>query len=314
MKTRLELWQLEYFVAVAEELNFRQAADRLAITQPPLTRQVQALEALLGTRLLDRDRRGVALTDAGRKFLEEARALLAHAEKVLTRTRRTSANTQVVRLGITTVVDAELFTWLDKALVQHASGVRLQHRRQISQRSIADIRSGRLDAALIGLPSVTEDLVVETLFQETLVAALPASHALAKKRLVSLRDLSTSPFYWFERRRNTAYFDHFEVLFQKHGFAPQRLVEPEEHHVLLGLIAAGSGVALVPASLTNHARKGVIYRRLVEEAALRTDIAVTYAEGASFTALETLLDILRRHYQAAPSASTPVKLRKRTGA
>lgn len=107
-------------------------------------------------------------------------------------------------------------------------------------------------------------------------------------------------------------FDHFEGLFQQYRFAPERLVEPEDHHVLLGLIAAGSGVALVPASLTSHARRGVIYRRLVEESALRMEIAVTFENGDYFPALEILLDIqagrsIARGSAAGRSRSTSIR-------
>lgn len=301
MQNRLELWQLHYFVAVAEELNFRRAAERLSITQPPLTRQIQALEEAIGARLFERDRNGVALTPAGSRLLPEARELLASADALFARARQRASRNQGLRLGITTVFDAALFTWLAPALQAQAPEVRLLQKRQISQRSIADLRRGALDAALIGLPSATGELVVEHLFDDPLVAALPATHRLARRKRISLLDLQDDPLFWSQRKLNPAYFDHFENVFRALGFAPARVPEPADHHVLLGLIADGQGVALVPASLQAMARAGVVYKELKEQADLRIGVAVVHAPGKPAAALPLLLETLRARYRPAPS-------------
>ena len=302
MKPRLELWQLRYFVAVAEDLSFRRAAERLSITQPPLTRQIQALEETIGARLFDRTRSGVTLTSAGRYLLDEARALLSSADALLDAARGRFQQRIELRLGITTVVDSALFTWLEPALKRRAPEMSLVQKRQISQRSIADLRKGVLDAALIGLPSGTSDLIVEPLQTEPLVAALPRGHRLARRKRVSLLDLDEDPLFWFSRQLNPAYFDHFEAVFRKLGFAPARLPEPADHHVLLGLIADGQGVALVPSSLTSIVRTGVQYKALREHEDLRLGLAVAYRSEPPSPPLQVLLETLRAHYGTGPRA------------
>lgn len=303
MQTRVELWQLQYFVAVAEELSFRRAAERLSITQPPLTRQIQALEETVGARLFERDRTGVALTASGTHLLKEARKLLGDADAMLTRVRQRAGERLELRLGITTVLDPALFTWLEAALKGRDPALQLRQKRQYSRQSVADLRRGALDAALIGLPSEVADLKVQRLFVDPLVAALPRGHALARKKRISLLDLSADTLFWPQRRANPAWFDHYEKLFKAWRFDPPRATEPADHHVLLSLIAAGEGVALIPASLKSMAREGVVYCELKEHADLRVEVALATLPDAANPALSLLTTVLRARYGLAKPAS-----------
>lgn len=300
MSTHLELRQLRYFVAVAEASSFRRAADRLALTQPPLTRQIQALEEDLGVQLLVRDRRGVELTPEGSEVLREARDILARADKLAERflQRETPglASRIPLRVGLTTVVDASLFSWLETALLGKVPGLRLVIKRQISQLSINDLRRGRLDAAIIGLPSETSDLVVEKLTDDPLMVAIPSAHHLAQRQRIELWELAASPLFWFKRALNPAYYDHFEKLFRQLDFAPERLPEPQDHHVLLGLIAEGRGVALVPRSLTAIGRSGVVYKRLRFEEAFQIGLALTYRAQQRHVAVDVLRRTASEHF------------------
>lgn len=300
MTPRIELWQLRYFVAVAEELSFRRAAERLSITQPPLTRQIRALEEEVGERLFDRSSRGVALTATGAHLLGESCKLLASADALFSRLGQRGGGRGSLRLGITTVVDASLFTWVEPAVKEGLPGLSLVQKRQISQRSIADVRRGVLDLALIGLPSVTTDLTVERLMLDPLVAAIPDRHRLARRRSVHLLELSNDPLFWFARPLNPAYFDHFEAIFRSIGFDPPRLAEPTDHHVLLGLIADGQGFALVPRSLTSIVRTGVLYKTLKESNALTVGIAVAYRADDLSPPARWLLEHLRDHFRSVP--------------
>ncbi|MFP3550881.1 LysR family transcriptional regulator [Paraburkholderia sp. SIMBA_049] len=298
MKVNIELWQLRYFVAAAEELSFRRAAERLFITQPPLTRQIQALEEIVGAKLFERDRGGVRLTSDGAYLLTEARELLAVADTTFERIAQHSARRgHELRLAITTVLDPALFSWIEPALKEREPTLRVIQKRQYSQNSVLDLRRGLLDAALIGLPSATDGLHVEPLFDEPLVAALPEGHALHKRRRISLLELADDALFWPQRRINTGYYDHFETVFRAHGFNPRRVAEPVDHHVLLSLIAEGQGVALIPSSLKSIARDGVIYRELRERADFRIKVAIAYMPDAHHASLQQLIDILRTHYR-----------------
>lgn len=297
MSQPLNLRQLRYFVAVAEELNFRRAAERLFITQPPLSRQIQLLEETVSARLLDRDRGGVRLTPAGERFLADARALLRESEQVMTRVRpQATANERpLLRLGITTVVDVGLFAGIEPAFEQRFPGERVSIKRQISAHSVRDLNQGKIDVAVIGLPSRTDGLTVEPLFDDPMVACLSARHRLARRRRVSILDLGDDRLFWFERKLNPAYYDYCERVFEQVGFAPRRLPEPPDHHVLLGLIAEGQGFALVPSSLHTVTRKGVTFKPLVEGEQLCIRVGVAYPaarEGAQVQALIAMLKAL----------------------
>lgn len=307
MSQPLSLRRLECFIAVAQELSFRRAAERLFISQPPLSRQIQMLEQELGARLFDRDRRSVRLTPAGEQLLQDAQALLRSSAELALRFKRRQAAAgpaTVVRLGITTVVDVGLFSGLQAAFEAAWPGARLHVKRQISAHSIRDLQRGSVDVAVIGLPSRTEGLQVQPLFDDPLVACLSAGHRLARRRRISVLDLADDPLFWFERKLNPAYHDCCERIFERVGFAPQRLREPAEHPVLLGLIAEGQGVALVPASLNTVTRKGVLFKPIAEADELRIRVGVACRPDESSTAVQALVQLLKqRHAQPGTEAA-----------
>lgn len=301
MRHPVQLRQLRYFIAVAEESSFRRAAERLFITQPPLSRQIRALEEDLGAPLFDRDRQGVRLTEAGRRFLVDARALVRDAEQVVMRFDATDGSgRERLRLGITTVVDVSLFAWVEAAFEARHATARVEIRRQISARSVRDLQQGLIDVAVIGLPSRTDGLIVEPLCEDPMVVCLPANHRAARRRKVSIVDLGADRLFWFERRLNPAYYDYCEKVFERVGYAPQRLPEPLEHPVLLGLIAEGHGIALIPRSLDTIARKGVVYRPLVEGDALCIRVGVAWRLDGMTKPIAEMVSMLREHFAKPP--------------
>ncbi|MFG6448336.1 LysR family transcriptional regulator [Roseateles sp. BYS180W] len=294
MSNPLKLKQLTYFIAVAEELSFRRAAERLFITQPPLSRQIKMLEDSLGVSLFDRDRRGVRLTETGARFLVDARALVKESEQVLTRFSSDQNTLQTeLTLGITTVIDASLFAWVEQAFSQRFPGVRLIVKRQISAQSIRDLHRGHLDAAVIGLPSRAEGLTTTHLFDERMVACMASDHLAAKRRLVSIREFAQDKLFWFDRKLNPAYHDHCQKVFDRLGFKPERIPEPADHHVLLGLVASGQGVALVPQSLKSITRKGVSYTEIREGDQLKISVGAAYREAEQSESVLALVALLK---------------------
>lgn len=295
MNHTIDLRQLRYFVAVSEERHVGRAALRLHMSQPPLSRQIRQLEDQLGVALFVRGPAGVALTEAGRAFLPEARKTLAQADKAVGVARAFQAGSgQRFVIGHTTVVDRSAIPDVAGPLRAAFPGWRIVTRGAHSIRLVRALQQGTIDAAFIGLHTEAPGLTVETLREEALVLALPAGHALARRRSVGLGEIGDTPLFWFERRLNPGFYDHCAALFARLGFAPAMLPEPLEHHVTLGLIAAGQGVALVPASMRQLRRDGVVYRPLKPTTpALTMGVAVAYAPAKRSPALATFLALAR---------------------
>ncbi|MGX0136461.1 DNA-binding transcriptional LysR family regulator [Cupriavidus metallidurans] len=263
MPYRLDSRSLLLFLAVADALSFCQAAETLHLSQPPLSRAIRELEERLGTRLFDRNTNGVTLTPAGEKLLPYARSvakLLREAEAALT-PQGLPAN---LRLGLTSAVEPAWFRGLVQRVQATHPGTLVSTFSDTSPRLIRLLRAGKLDAAFIALPTDAHGLDVREVDRLPMVVALPSTHYLAKRRAVGLADLAREKVLWFERARQPAFYDHCQTIFSRHGFAPSKLREPSDHHVLLGDVANGRGIALLPKSFTALRRTGVVYRSLVE--------------------------------------------------
>ncbi|MCW8174027.1 LysR family transcriptional regulator [Verminephrobacter aporrectodeae subsp. tuberculatae] len=300
MSGSLNLRQMKYFIAVAEELSFRCAAARLCITQPPLSRQIQALEENLGVLLFERGNRRIQLTDAGEQFLERARLLLRDSEHLVMQFRQPpAARKHALNLGITTVIDASLFSWIETEFARRFPLLRLNVKRQISIRSVRDLNRGILDVAVVGLPLHTESLVLDHLLDEPMVVGLSASHPAARKRKLSLRDLDQENLFWFDRKQNPAYHDHCERVFARMRFTPARTIEPPDFHILLSLVAEGQGIALIPRSLKTMQRKGIVYKDLDEGEQLGIRVAVAHRAGAPSDGVTAFIGFLKEHLAAS---------------
>jgi len=298
MPYSISLRQMRYFIAVAEERHFRRAAERLHITQPPLSRQIRLLEEGLGTRLLERNRQGVHLTQAGERFLVQASALVRQAQQIVMgfQPQEDEGRHPTVRLGITTAIDVSLFAWIESAMAARFPDVRVRIERQISAHSIRDLHRGRINAAVIGLPARAEGLTIEHLCNDPLVACIASRHPCARRKRISILDLTDDNLFWFARKLNPAYYDHCQQMFEQLGFFPNRLPEPDDHHVLLGLIAAGQGIALVPKSLHAVTRKGVVFKPLLQGDQLCVRIAVTYRTDAATEHVLALIAMLKERF------------------
>jgi len=279
MRETVNLRQLHYFIAVAEELSFRRAALRLCITQPPLSRQIKALEERLNTTLFERSSQKTALTDAGERFLAQARQLLHHADTMTAQFSAPTAAREELRIGITSVVDASLFSWVEAEYAQRLPNIRLHVTHQISAQSIRELNAGVLHAAIIGLPSRTAGLAVEHLFDEPMMVALSTTHPAAKRRTLALRDFTADTLYWFDRKHNPAYFEHCERVFARLRFQPARTLEPDDYPTLLSLVAQGRGITLIPRSLRAVKRSGIVYKNLAEGAQLGIGLALAWRAG-----------------------------------
>lgn len=286
MKTLLDSRALTLFLAVADSLSFRHAAEGLHMSQPPLSRAIRELEVRLGVRLFERDTRAVALTEGGRRLLPHARRVLRQLEEA-ERAVRAPDGPRTMRIGLTSAVEPPWFEGLAQRIEAGRPDWAVQMVSDSSPRLVRQLRARRLHAAFIALPTESAGLDVTLLDRQPMVVALPSVHGLARRRLVSLQDLADDTLYWFDRARQPAFFAHCQDVFALHGFAPDTLREPDDHHVLLAGVAAGHAIALLPRSLTAFKRRGVCYRALREGEELAVEIGVATPPGADD--LHTLL-------------------------
>jgi DNA-binding transcriptional LysR family regulator len=265
----VDLHQLRCFVAVAEELHFGRAAQRMRMLPTALGRHVRLLEEDLGTRLLTRTTRSAALTEAGAVLLEEARALLAQAESVASRIRQLGrGGAATLRLGAIDSAAAGLVPLLlhDFRLKRPDVAVQLVEDKTI--RLIPRLLSGRLDLAFVRPPSSpSERLEFRFLFHETVVVAMPTRHRLARRRRISILDLADEPLIVPDRRSRPHSHDVTIGLFAEAGLQPRIAQLAEEKQTIVNFVAAELGVALVPRWTSRLATPGVRYIPLDERGA-----------------------------------------------
>ena len=273
----LDIRLLRAFAVVAEENNISRAAQRLFISQPPLTRHIRHLEAQLGVTLFQRHSKGLILTDAGREVLEMIRPLLVLQERTLAALSQLSAHSpQPLRLGLTTAFEQGIFAAVESALSKHTRTLHIT--RHASPALAQQVRKGKLDAALVSLRLNTEGLHLHPLpYQEPLIAALPASWPEAARPALTLRALNHRPLFWFKRERNPDFFDYTRRIFDRAGYTPAYVEEPAEHDVLLARIARGEGMILLPASFSAIQRQGVVFCPVAEGDNMPLSLGVVYA-------------------------------------
>lgn len=258
----LDIRLLRYFAVVAEENNMSRAAQRLFMSQPPLSRHIRQLEERLGVTLFVRHTKGLTLTNEGLRVLEIVRPLLELQDKTWAALSQLVPNdVQSLRLGLTTAFEQGVFAGLETQMNTRVETLRLV--RQGSPDLVRQVRRGKLDAAVVALPLESVGLAVTSLdWHEPLIAALPAIWPEAGRESLLLAELNHRPLFWFSRERNPAFFDATRERFQRVGYAPTCLEEPLEHDVLLARIAHGDGLSLLPASFAAIQRQGVVFRPL----------------------------------------------------
>ena len=260
----LDLRRLRYFVGVAEELHFGRAARRLNLSQPSLSIQVRALERDIGTPLLVRTQRRVELTEAGRALLDDGRRLIDQSEAAVIHARR-AATGSVGRLsiGFVSTADYSILPPLVRSFRRKHPGVALKLLELTGDLQQALLLSGELDLGLSALPKPAPELMARPVFREPLIAAVPASHALTKDmRRIRLRTLAHEDFILFPRALAPGLYDLVIAACQRAGFTPRLAQEAIQMQTILGLVAAGLGVAVVPHCMSKLERSDVRYLAL----------------------------------------------------
>lgn len=288
----MELRHLRYFVAVAEERHFGRAAQRVRIAQPPLSRQIRALEDELGVAVFDRSRRRVELTAAGMTLLEHARRVFEAVDLADRETRRAArGELGRISIGYPSSLAYSGLAELLRAFRTEFPTVEVALRELPPQRQIELLKDGRLDVGFIRAPLEELGLASLLVRREPLVIVLPANHVLAAKKDISLRALAGEPFVSFPRSRGAAFFDHLMRLCSDAGFTP-RIVQEAPQLDLVSLVSAGFGVAIVPTSVRHVRRAGVVYRPIV--GAPKIELRMAWKHGNGAPVVRELVKVVRR--------------------
>lgn len=287
----VELRHLTYFVAVAQERHFGNAARRLQMAQPPLSQQIRAFESQLGVKLFERTTRSVALTAAGEFLLQRAEVLLTELEALEGDVRRVHAGAQgILRMGSTGSAAYQVLPRVLREARRRMPRLELEIRGEILNPEIVDgLLCHQLDVALLRLPVSSAELSVEVIQPDELHLAMPEDHPLAAEDEVSVEDLRGEPLVSYPRDSAVAMLT--AELCRRAGFQPQILQVVSETSTLVSLVAGGGCSAVVPAPVSALGTPGVVFRQLAERPAV--DLAMAWRSADDRPLLHSLLDVIR---------------------
>lgn len=287
----MELRHLRYLIAVAEELHFGRAATRLNVSQPPLSRQIQQLEAELGVKLLHRTKREVRLTDAGAKVLNEANHVLSVVDH-LTRVAARASEGAIGNLGVSVPGGLnEIPIEALRVFAKRYPDIRIELKHLNTGSQIASLREGLIQAAFLILPVRETALVVETIRKGPLWIALPKGHPLARYERVPLKGLKDQSFIMFARRVNPGLHDVMTTTCRKAGFSINVVHEVDNLIGALTLVSADLGVSFCAFSM-QKAWPDIVFRPVHASVEMRQ--AVAYRRDAHSPVLDAFLEVVRQ--------------------
>jgi DNA-binding transcriptional LysR family regulator len=267
----MELRHLRYFIAVAEELHFTRAAERLHIGQPPLSHAIQMLEADVGALLFERTRRSVRMTEAGRLFLDDARRILALAEQAAETARRAQrGEAGELRIGFTFSTPlTPLFATVINRYRQQFPAVSLTLHEMATQTQLDGLHQRRLDLGFVRPPEGGNagGIVLTALREDQLVVVLRRAMPLARQKTVRMEQLKDEAFVMYPANAGTGIYPQIFRLCREAGFVPRIGQVAGEASTIIGLVAAGCGVSVLPASFDRIRMDGVCYRQIADEGA-----------------------------------------------
>jgi DNA-binding transcriptional LysR family regulator len=259
----MDFRHLVYFVAVAEELHFRRAAERLHVVQPALSQQIARLETELGVQLLARSKRQVQLTEAGRVFLDDARGMLAYRERAVEAARR-AAGGRAGRLDVGFVGPAtySVLPSVVRTFRGRYPDVVINLHEHTTAEQLDMLATGELGVGIVRMPTDDDRFTFERILTEPISVALPEGHELSGRDTVRLGELAGDGFVMVPRSLEPIVFDRSVGLCLRAGFSPRVVQEALQIHAIIGLVATGLGVALVPESMRTLRRPDVAYKPL----------------------------------------------------
>ncbi|MCU0569630.1 MAG: LysR family transcriptional regulator [Oculatellaceae cyanobacterium Prado106] len=287
----IELRHLRYFIAVAEELHFGRAAERLHMAQPPLSQQIRHLEEQVGFQLFQRTKRKVELTEAGQIFLTESYKILRQLEQAIQTGRQVSRGEagQLV-VGFVSSAAYNVLPEILRAFRAHLPQVKLELHELTTDQQVRWLQENRIDIGFVRPPLEDAALNCQIIFQETLVVALPETHRFGDRPTLSLTDLANENFIIFPRTLAPGLYDQIISLCQQAGFSPNVVQEAIQMQTILSLVAAEMGVAIVPLSLQKLQRLGVVYKSLQEKTP-QAAIALTWHKQDTSPIVQQFLSV-----------------------
>lgn len=254
---------MKYFIAVAEELHFGHAAERLHMAQPPLSQQIKKLEEELGVQLLNRTKRKVELTPAGKLFLDEARLTLQQAERAQRIAKEAERGVRGrLRIGFVTSACYSILPAVIRRFRRENPFIDLELMEMIPSRQLKELENGGIDAGILRPPVESNCMTLETVLEEALVAALPITHPKAKQKAVDLKTLAEDAFVLFPWHHGPGMNDVIMEACHAAGFVPHVSYEPNEMQTILAYVAGGLGISLVPESLSSFHQEAIAFRPL----------------------------------------------------
>ena len=289
MDVDARLWRS--FAAVADELHYGRAANRLRITQPALSRQIRDLERTLGVRLFDRTSRRVVLSQAGRAVLEQARRALTESDRAV-RLAKLAAQGDWGELAISVLpsVTPALLPAIVRAYREAHPAIDLRISESFDDEQLTALAAGRLDAGFLRAAAVPAGIQLQTLLTEQLLVALPTDHRFAHHEQIALSELAADPFVFFPRHRSVQGYDEFIASCRAAGFSPN-IVQEASGLTALGLVAAGLGVTVVAASYRAVSMTGVAFVPITGQ---QLSLHLAWSADNTNTALAGFLETTRR--------------------
>ncbi|MGJ7541643.1 LysR family transcriptional regulator [Variovorax sp. LT1R16] len=295
----LETRLLQQFIAVAEELHFSRAAERLHMAQPPLSQAIRRLESEIGSPLFERTKRSVALTPAGTSFLERARSILQSLDESVAHTRRVAQGIDG-RLTLT-FIHITPYAPLLRALRHFRAaspGVAFEMIEATTREQVEALENGTADIGFMRTPGTsTPTLRFETVAREPIWVALPAGHRLAGHASIELALLKDEDFVASPRPLGPGFHDQLVRLCQAAGFQPRVVQHARKLQTLIALVASGFGMALIPASLASEAREDVVFRSITasgSEHLLQLDLLMAWNGSQASPLRDRLIEEIRR--------------------
>jgi DNA-binding transcriptional LysR family regulator len=294
----MELRHLKYFIAVAEELHFAKAANRLHLAQPSLSKQIRLLEEELGFPLFYRTKQKVELLDAGHIFLDEARRILRQTENAVESARRTHAG-QSGRLliGYSASATFEVLPTILRKFCRLYPNVTVEVSEMSTIRAAELLLDSPLSVGLLRSPSFfsEESFCIETILREPFVVALPSSHPASKQQSVRIKTLADEAFIVPRRQPGWDYSDALFEILRDNGIEPRIAQEANQSIGVASLVAGGLGVGLVPASITALRLPGLIYRP-IEGRSRTTALSMVWKRTSRASTVRAFLDVVRAEY------------------